>query len=105
MRLLNKKFGTYNKLNEQTVLERTAELRESGARYRSLTEPASEGYWEQNGNMNFSMQSGSVLDMLGIHVNHLLGEPGPIQSTGWNETEREIVSKNCCLIAFLGFHY
>ena len=37
VRLLYKKLEDYNALLEQTVLERTAELRESEARYRSLT--------------------------------------------------------------------
>src|SRR5512132_580037 len=38
VRLLYKKLENYSKLLEQTVQERTAELRESEARYRSLTE-------------------------------------------------------------------
>ena len=41
VRLLYKKLENYSKELEQTVLERTAELRESEARYRSLTELAS----------------------------------------------------------------
>jgi hypothetical protein len=50
------------------VQERTAELRESEARYRSLTELASDWYWEQDENMNFTKVSGPVLEMLGIRV-------------------------------------
>src|ERR1035438_8865811 len=38
VRLLYKKLENYNKVLEQTVQERTAELHESEARYRSLTE-------------------------------------------------------------------
>jgi len=44
VRLLYKKLENYSKLLEQTVQERTAELRESEARYRSLTELASDWY-------------------------------------------------------------
>ncbi|MES2946796.1 MAG: response regulator, partial [Pseudomonadota bacterium] len=48
VRLLYRKLENYNKLLEQTVQERTAKLRESEARFRSLTELASDWYWEQN---------------------------------------------------------
>ena len=48
VRLLYRKLENYNKVLEQTVQERTAELRESEARYRSLTELASDWYWEQD---------------------------------------------------------
>jgi PAS domain-containing protein len=75
VRLLYKKLEDYNKVLEQTVQERTAELRESEARYRSLTELASDWYWEQDENMNFTKVSGPVLEMLGIRVGPLLGEP------------------------------
>ena len=54
--------------------ERTAELRESEARYRSLTELASDWYWEQDENGNFTKVSGPVLEMLGIRVDALGGE-------------------------------
>ena len=70
--------------------ERTAELRESEARYRSLTELASDWYWEQDENGNFTKVSGPVLEMLGIRVDALGGrsERGA-SSAGWNEAERE----------------
>src|SRR5450830_1775327 len=66
VRLLYRKLENYNKLLEQTVQERTAELRESEARYRSLTELASDWYWEQDENGKFTKVSGPVLEMLGI---------------------------------------
>ena len=66
VRLLYKKLENYNKVLEQTVQERTAELRESEARYRSLTELASDWYWEQDETGNFTKVSGPVLEMLGI---------------------------------------
>jgi hypothetical protein len=46
--------------------ERTAELRESEARFRSLTELASDWYWEQDEAGEFTKVSGPVLEMLGI---------------------------------------
>ena len=45
VRLLYKQLENYNKKLEQTVAERTAELRESEARFRRLTELASDWYW------------------------------------------------------------
>jgi PAS domain S-box-containing protein len=88
VRLLYKKLENYNKALEQTVQERTAELRESEARYRSLTELASDWYWEQDENGNFTKVSGPVLEMLGIRVDSLSGESGGAEETGWNEAER-----------------
>jgi PAS domain S-box-containing protein len=91
VRLLYKKLDNYNKVLEQTVQERTAELRESEARYRSLTELASDWYWEQDENMNFTKVSGPVLEMLGIRVGPLVGESEGPETTGWNEAEREML--------------
>jgi PAS domain S-box-containing protein len=91
VRLLYKKLENYSKELEQTVLERTAELRESEARYRSLTELASDWYWEQDENMKFTKVSGPVLDMLGIQVDSLDGEQKNVQSAGWDEAEREVL--------------
>jgi PAS domain S-box-containing protein len=89
VRLLYKKLEGYNAVLEQMVEERTAELRESEARYRSLTELASDWYWEQDENMNFTKVSGPVLEMLGIQVGTLDGEPATAQAIGWNEDERK----------------
>ena len=89
VRLLYKKLENYSKDLEQQVMERTAELRESEARYRSLTELASDWYWEQDEAMNFTKVSGPVLEMLGIRVGPLTGESGAPTLTGWNEAERE----------------
>jgi PAS domain S-box-containing protein len=91
VRLLYKKLERYNSVLEQKVQERTAELRESEARYRSLTELASDWYWEQDENGNFTRVSGPVLEMLGIRVEPLAGELAPAPVTGWNEAERELL--------------
>jgi PAS domain S-box-containing protein len=89
VRLLYKKLDSYNHLLEQTVQERTAELRESEARYRSLTELASDWYWEQDENGNFTKVSGPVLEMLGIRVDPFVGKNSHAELTGWNTAERE----------------
>lgn len=91
VRLLYKKLENYSKELEQTVQERTAELRESEARYRSLTELASDWYWEQDENGNFTKVSGPVLEMLGIQVGALADNNGNVPLTGWNEAEREFL--------------
>ncbi|MDB5948396.1 MAG: response regulator, partial [Massilia sp.] len=48
VRLLYRKLDNHNKLLEQTVLERTAELRASEARFQRFTELSSDWYWEQD---------------------------------------------------------
>lgn len=89
VRLLYKKLEGYNTLLEETVQERTAELRESEARYRSLTELASDWYWEQDEGGRFTKVSGPVLEMLGIQVDTLLDESDNHLTTGWNKEEQD----------------
>lgn len=99
VRLLYKRLENYNKVLEQTVLERTTELRESEARYRSLTELASDWYWEQDENMNFTRISGPVRDMLGVQIGTPIGDAEFEESngdelsnthlTGWDGAERK----------------
>jgi PAS domain S-box-containing protein len=89
VRLLYKERENYGKMLEATVQERTAELRESEARYRSLTELASDWYWEQDENGNFTKVSGPVLEMLGIRVDTLAGDANGARVEGWNEAERD----------------
>jgi PAS domain S-box-containing protein len=91
VRLLYKKLENYNKVLEQTVQERTAELRESEARFRGLTELASDWYWEQDENMKFTKVSGPVLEMLGIQVDDLGEEARSVATEGWNMTERKLL--------------
>src|SRR5450432_1503336 len=89
VRLLYKKLEDYSKILEATVQERTAELRESEARYRSLTELASDWYWEQDESGNFTRTSGPVLEMLGLRVDAFVGDSSDDNMAGWNEAERE----------------
>jgi PAS domain S-box-containing protein len=104
VRLLYRKLEDFNKVLEQTVRERTAELRESEARYRSLTELASDWYWEQDEAGNFTKVSGPVLEMLGVRVPSFTGETGAEEMTGWNEQERaELQAKIAARQPFLDF--
>jgi PAS domain S-box-containing protein len=89
VRLLYKKLEDYNQVLEQTVRERTAALLESEARFRSLTELASDWYWEQDVTGAFTKVSGPVLEMLGIRVPPLVGNSDNSETIGWNESERE----------------
>jgi PAS domain S-box-containing protein len=86
VRLLYKRLGEHNEELVRKVEERTAELRESEARYRSLTELASDWYWEQDERGQFTKVSGPVMEMLGIRVDTLEGASA--QVGGWHEGER-----------------
>lgn len=88
VRLLYKKLEDYSKLLEAKVAERTAELRESEARFRSLTELASDWYWEQDEQGRFTKVSGPVLDMLGIRVDALDDSANDQDPDGWDAAER-----------------
>jgi CheY-like chemotaxis protein len=66
VRMLHKKLEAHNRDLERTVQERTAELQESEARYRSLTELAVDWYWEQNDTGKLTKMSGPVMALLGI---------------------------------------
>ncbi|MGB9150719.1 MAG: response regulator [Burkholderiales bacterium] len=91
VRLLYKKLNDYNRILEQTVAERTAELRESEARYHSLTELASDWYWEQDEHGNFIKVFGPVMEMLGINSAGQASESRDGKTNGWNEAERELL--------------
>jgi CheY-like chemotaxis protein len=64
VRGLQKKLEAHNRNLERLVRERTAELEESEARYRSLTELAVDWYWEQNAMGKFIRGSGPVMELL-----------------------------------------
>ncbi len=90
VRLLYKRLEAHGKALEEAVRERTAELRESEARFRSLTELASDWYWEQDAQGNFTKVSGPVLEMLGLQAESADADADAAQAAlrGWNPTER-----------------
>ncbi len=102
VRLLYKKLDNYNKELEQTVLERTAELRDSEARFRRLSELSSDWFWEQDENNHFTRINGPVLDMLGIAMD---GQ-WDASNDGWKQDEREQLKEHISMRdAFLDFVY
>ena len=90
VRLLYREIANHNALLEQTVLERTAQLRASEERFHRLTELSSDWYWEQDADGRFTQVSGPALEMLGI------GGSGVPQPAGehWNEAERATLEAN-----------
>jgi PAS domain S-box-containing protein len=94
VRLLYKKLENYNKVLEQKVEERTAELRASEMRFRRLTELSSDWYWEQDENGQFTKLFGPVFEMLGIRVDEDAGPVRDDRGVHWNEDERKTLEEN-----------
>ncbi len=88
-RLLYRQLEAHNEQLELAVAERTAELRESEARFRSLTELASDWYWEQDESGEFTRVSGPVMEMLGLRVSALVDGADPEPVDGWDASERQ----------------
>jgi len=106
VRLLYRKLENYNKVLEQTVLKRTADLHASEARFRRLTELSSDWYWEQDENGHFTKISGPVQEMLGIRVDATLGDTKDNGGGHWNEAERAMLEANLAARKpFLDFVY
>ena len=106
VRLLYKQLEQHNARLEHAVEERTAELRESEARYRSLTELASDWYWEQDKSGAFTKVSGPVQEMLGIRVGALANDDPSEDPKGWNEVERsELRARIAAREPFLDFAF
>jgi CheY-like chemotaxis protein len=116
VRLLYKKLDEYNKLLERTVLERTAELRESEARFKSFTELSSDWYWEQDAEGKLTKFSGPVMEMLGLDPGAAdttseapqLSQPrsGGLAAGSWNADEHALLAANIAARRpFLDFVY
>ena len=106
VRLLYRELENYSDALEHAVLERTAELSASEARFRGLTELASDWYWEQNETGDFTHVSGPVMEMLGINVTGFLGAAHDGDVTGWVEAERaELQAKITAREPFLDFGF
>jgi CheY-like chemotaxis protein len=97
VRLLYRKLVNYNQELEQTVLQRTAQLRVSEARFQRFAELSTDWYWEQDAEGKLSNWHGPVADMVGI---------GSSESGGWDIAERALLESNIAeRKAFLDFVY
>jgi PAS domain S-box-containing protein len=106
VRLLYKKLAQQNQVLEQTVLERTAELRKSEARFQRLTELSSDWYWEQDENGQFTKIFGPVFEMLGIRIDDALGLVRDDHGATWIDSERDQLETNLAAKKpFLDFVY
>jgi len=106
VRLLYQQIANHNKLLEQMVLERTAELRASEERFQRLTELSSDWYWEQDVNGRFTKISGPALEMLGIRGDDSPEKTNDVQGPRWNEAERAALEENIAARRpFLDFVY
>jgi CheY-like chemotaxis protein len=96
VRLLYRQLADYNKRLEQTVLERTAELRLSEARFQRFTELSSDWYWEQDALGALTISSGPVQQLLDLDN---LADAG-----GWDPEQRAELADNIAnRRAFLDF--
>jgi PAS domain S-box-containing protein len=103
VRLLYQRLAHYNAVLEQTVLERTAELRASEARFKSFTALSSDWYWEQDAQGNFTQVSGPVHAMLGLPAPD---QGGAAPLDGWNAQEHDqLVANIAARRPFLDFVY
>lgn len=66
VRLLYRELADHNMRLEQAVRERTAELKDSEARFKRLMELTSDGYWEQDVTGQFTRFAGPAPEMLSI---------------------------------------
>jgi len=87
LQLLHRKLEEHNRLLEQTVSDRTAELRASEARFRYLTELASDSYWEQDERGEFTLSSGPIAPLLASMATSRHMDARLAVDESWNETE------------------
>jgi CheY-like chemotaxis protein len=95
VRLLYRQIERYNLVLEQTVKERTAELRVSEERFHRLTELSSDWYWEQDANGLFTESSGRALAVLGIRGDgSTLAATAEVAGPRWHEPGRASLHAN-----------
>jgi PAS domain S-box-containing protein len=87
VRLLYKKLNRYNQQLEHTVLERTAQLRASEARFQRFAELSNDWYWEQDADGKLINSSGPVEELVGVGA----ADDG---GAGWNQAERARLRDN-----------
>ncbi len=85
VRLLYQALDNHNKILEQKVQERTAELRASEARFQRFAELSSDWYWEQDADGKLTHSAGPVHELLGI---------GKGEADGWNVEQRAALDAN-----------
>ena len=97
VRLLHRKLRRYNQQLEFTVLERTAQLRESEARFQRFAELSTDWYWEQDAEGKLVNCHGPVADMVGL---------SGADTGGWDVAERAQLESNIAdRMPFLDFIY
>src|SRR5476649_2013558 len=97
VRLLHGQLNRLNQHLEQLVMERTAQLRVSEARFQRFAELSTDWYWEQDADGKLCNWHGPVTDMVGIDAN---------DDSGWNVAERALLEENIAeRRAFLDFVY
>ncbi|QTN22634.1 response regulator [Rhizobacter sp. AJA081-3] len=94
LRLLYKMVAAHNKHLEMTVLARTAELRESEARFRNLTALAADWYWELNEAGDFTKVSGPVAQILGMVDAASAGAAGADVGGAWDAVGCQALKDN-----------
>jgi CheY-like chemotaxis protein len=90
-RMLTLKLADFSIALSNMVEQRTLQLRDSEARYKSLAELVADWYWEQDNLGNFVRIFGPVREMLGIKEEASIGDVEPVIACVWNETERQQV--------------
>lgn len=89
VRLLYRQIERYNLVLEQTVKERTAELRASEERFHRLTELSSDWYWEQDADGLYTELSIPALKVLGLrHDGLAAGNSNGTAAPRWHEPGR-----------------
>lgn len=87
VQLLYKKIEHDNNVLDLEVTKRTSELYESKEGYRKLLDLASDWYWEQDVEENFTKISGPVLEALGVTDSAGVASEAA-ENYGWNKKER-----------------
>jgi PAS domain S-box-containing protein len=106
VRLLYQQLERHNQMLEQTVIERTSELRASEARFRRLTDLSTDWYWEQDAHGAVTQVSGPALELLGMRGADFPAGGNDNEGARWNEAERAMLEENIAARRpFLDFIY
>lgn len=104
-RLLFKELQHQKQLLEKALRERTADLRDSEARFQRLAELASDWYWEQDPDGHFTKIYGPALEMLGISADAGASEIQHPQHVLWDDEHTALQSNMAARRPFLDFVY